>query len=102
MSFDIVFIHDIVVFPILGNNKTLYGLIEEAKTNNVKKMIPYGFKEDGNKIIQDTTNFTRMKNTLSNTNIYDIPQSSANTSYTLPDEERFLYGISYFYNNISH
>jgi hypothetical protein len=102
MSFDIVFIHDIVVLPILGNNKTLYGLIEEAKTNNVKKMIPYGYSNAADKITQDTTNFTKMKNILSNTNIYNIPQTSANTSYTLPDEERFLYGISYFYNNISY
>lgn len=93
MSFDIVNVHNI-------NN--LYGIVDNAYKNQVKKMIPYGFKENGNKIIQDTTNFTRMKNTLSNTNIYNIPQTSVNTSYTLPDEERFLYGISYFYNNISY
>jgi hypothetical protein len=102
MSFDIVFIHDIVVHPILGNNKTLYELIAEAKTKNVKKMIPYGFKEHGTKIIQDTDKFEIMKKFLSIRNIYEIPQTSVNTSYTLPDEERFLYGISYFYNNISY
>lgn len=80
----------------------LYDRVHEAKTNNVKKMLPYGYsKNAADKITQDT-NFTTMKNNLSGKNIYDIPQSSAVTSYTLPDEERFLYGISYFYNNISH
>jgi len=66
-------------------------------------MIPYGYSNASNKIIQDTnTKFATMNTYLSIRNIYDIPQSSVNTSYTLPDEERFLYGISYFYNNISY
>lgn len=100
MSYDIVIAHD-DIFLSNPDNKTLYGLIEEAKTNNVKKMLPYGYSNAANKITRDT-NFATTNKILSGKNIYEIPQSSAVTSYTLPDEERFLYGISYFYNNISH
>lgn len=66
-----------------------------------KGYIPYGYKVTPSDSIirRDVTNsvFTQMY--FSNKNIYGL---DINDTINLPDEQRYLYGISYFYNNILH
>jgi hypothetical protein len=66
-----------------------------------KGYIPYGYKVTPSDSIirRDVTNsvFTQMY--FLNKNIYGL---DINDTINLPDEQRYLYGISYFYNNILH
>ena len=66
-----------------------------------KGYIPYGYKVTSSDSIirRDVTNSVFTQNYFSSRNIYGL---DINDTINLPDEQRYLYGISFFYNNILH
>lgn len=65
--------------------------------NSNKEYIPYGYTPSpGDGIIRrDVTN--SIFKYFNDYNLYELTDT-----FNLPDEQRYLYGISYFYNNILH
>lgn len=78
------------------NELKIYVNMDIAYNSN-KEYIPYGYTPSpGDGIIRrDVTN--SIFKYFNDYNLYELTDT-----FNLPDEQRYLYGISYFYNNILH
>jgi hypothetical protein len=72
----------------------IYDKMAIAYTGN-KQYLPYGYDLSGGIIRRDVTNGIFKE--FNNYKLYELTDT-----YNVPDEQRYLYGISYFYNNILH
>lgn len=72
----------------------IYDKMNNAYNTN-KQYLPYGYDLSGGIIRRDVTNGIFKE--FNNYKLYELTDT-----YNVPDEQRYLYGISYFYNNILH
>jgi hypothetical protein len=72
----------------------IYDNMNNAYNTN-KQYLPYGYDLSGGIIRRDVTNGIFKE--FNNYKLYELTDT-----YNVPDEQRYLYGISYFYNNILH
>ena len=74
----------------------IYDKMAIAYTGN-KQYLPYGYDLSGGIIRRDVDVTNRIFKEFNNYKLYELTDT-----YNVPDEQRYLYGISYFYNNILH